>query len=57
MGQMFNILWEKCSTNPGIYMPWSDEYVLKTKNWDGTIRDIFSRYPDEEMYSVATLMG
>ncbi len=46
MGQMINILREKCSTNPGIYMPWPDDYVLKTRNWDGTIRDVFSRYPD-----------
>ena len=46
MGQMINILREKCTTNPGIYQLWPDDYVLKSRNWDGRIRDVFNRYPD-----------
>jgi glycosyltransferase involved in cell wall biosynthesis/ADP-heptose:LPS heptosyltransferase len=45
-GQMVNILRQKCATNPGMYMPFADDYVLTTGDWDGAIRDAFDRYPD-----------
>ncbi|MCK4820511.1 hypothetical protein KA005_32400, partial [bacterium] len=45
-GQMFNILRQKCITNPGIYMPFTDDYIFTSNNWDSAIRDTFNRYPD-----------
>jgi len=46
IGQMINILRQKCTTNPGIYLPFADDYILTTDDWDIAIRDTFSRYPD-----------
>ncbi|MBL7145177.1 MAG: glycosyltransferase, partial [Phycisphaerae bacterium] len=46
MGQMANILRQKCTTNPGIYMTFVDDYILTSNNWDGAIRDTFNRYSD-----------
>ena len=46
MGQMINILREKCTTNPGIYLPFGNDYIFTSNNWDIAIRDTFNRYPD-----------
>lgn len=46
MGEMFNELWQVCSTNPGIYLPFVDDYVFVTSSWDIILRDVFSRYDD-----------
>ena len=53
MGEMFNTLREKCTTNPGIYMPASDDYIYVTKNWDQIVRDAFNRYPDRILLAYA----
>jgi len=45
-GEMSNILREKCTTNPGIYMLTGDDYIFVTKYWDNIIREAFNRYPD-----------
>ncbi len=45
-GQMVNILRQRCTTNPGIYIPWCDDYIFTSNNWDSAIRDTFNRYPD-----------
>jgi 2-polyprenyl-3-methyl-5-hydroxy-6-metoxy-1,4-benzoquinol methylase len=45
-GEMTNILREKCTTNPGIYMPAADDYLFVTKHWDNIVREMFNRYPD-----------
>lgn len=45
-GEMCNILREKCTTNPGIYMFAVDDYLFVTKNWDNIVREAFNRYPD-----------
>jgi ADP-heptose:LPS heptosyltransferase/glycosyltransferase involved in cell wall biosynthesis/predicted O-methyltransferase YrrM len=45
-GQMFNVLREKCTTNPGIYMPFGDDFLFKSAHWDEVIRAAFEGYPD-----------
>jgi len=45
-GRMYNILWERCTTNPGIYMVCTDDYLFITKFWDNIVREIFNRYSD-----------
>jgi ADP-heptose:LPS heptosyltransferase/glycosyltransferase involved in cell wall biosynthesis/predicted O-methyltransferase YrrM len=45
-GQMFNVLREKCTTNPGIYMPFGDDFLFKSTHWDEVIRAAFETYPD-----------
>ncbi|MHC4112538.1 MAG: glycosyltransferase family protein, partial [Planctomycetota bacterium] len=45
-GQMVNILRQRCTTNPGIYIFWPDDYIFTSNNWDSAIRDTFNRYPD-----------
>ncbi|MDD2850956.1 MAG: hypothetical protein PHY09_03535 [Desulfuromonadaceae bacterium] len=46
MGEMFNKLWQNCATNPGIYFPFPDDYLIATPNWDAMLRDSFSRHSD-----------
>lgn len=46
MGEMFNTLREKCTTNPGIYMPAPDDYLFVTEHWDHIVREAFNSYPD-----------
>jgi len=38
MGEMFSELWQECSTNPGIYFPFCDDYVVETRGWDEVLR-------------------
>ncbi|UCC96701.1 MAG: glycosyltransferase [Phycisphaerales bacterium] len=45
-GRMINVLRQRCTTNPGIYLPCADDYLFKSANWDGAIRAAFDRYPD-----------
>jgi tetratricopeptide (TPR) repeat protein len=46
LGEMVNSLWEKCTTNAGIYMPTPDDYLFATPGWDAIVREAFDRYPD-----------
>ncbi len=46
MGDMFNQLWQKCTTNPGIYFPFCDDYILETPRWDVILRDFMVRHQD-----------
>ncbi len=45
-GQMVNVLRERCTTNPGIYLPCADDYLFKSRKWDDAIRAAFDRYLD-----------
>jgi glycosyltransferase involved in cell wall biosynthesis len=46
MGQMCNTLWQRCTTNPGIYLPAGDDYIFKTMHWDDVLRSTFDQFPD-----------
>ncbi|MEI6827418.1 MAG: hypothetical protein WCK54_17630 [Desulfuromonadales bacterium] len=46
MGEMLNILWQKSTTNSGIFFPFVDDYQIETKNWDTILRDSFSNHED-----------
>lgn len=46
MGDMLNQLWQRCTTNPGIYFPFCDDYTIETPKWDVILRDFISRYED-----------
>jgi tetratricopeptide (TPR) repeat protein len=46
MGDMLNQLWQKCTTNPGIYFPFCDDYILETPRWDLILRDFMARHKD-----------
>lgn len=54
MGDMFNQLWQQCTTNPGIYFPFCDDYVITTPKWDTILRDYTSRYKDGIMLGYPT---
>jgi hypothetical protein len=45
-GQMNNTLWQKCTSNAGIYMPFTDDLLLATPAWDQNIRAAFNCHPD-----------
>lgn len=45
-GEMHNVLRQRCSTNPGIYMYAGDKFVFRTPGWDEIVRAAFCRYPD-----------
>ncbi|MHC4680533.1 MAG: hypothetical protein ACYTEK_17750 [Planctomycetota bacterium] len=45
-GRMINVLRQRCTTNPGIYLPCADDYLFKSADWDSAIRAAFDRYPD-----------
>lgn len=46
MGQMCNTLWQRCTTNPGIYLPFVDDYAMQTPCWDDILRSTFDQFPD-----------
>lgn len=46
MGEMLNQLWQSCTTNPGIYFPFCDDYIIETPKWDSILRDFIARYQD-----------
>lgn len=46
MGEMFNRLWQNCTTNPGLYFPFPDDYLIATPNWDSVLREYFHRFDD-----------
>ncbi len=46
MGRMCNTLWQKCASNPGIYLPAGDDYIIKTMHWDDELRSAFDSFPD-----------
>jgi FkbM family methyltransferase len=46
MGMMLNHLCDKCTTNPGTYIPCADDYIFITKYWDDIIRQGIESYPD-----------
>ncbi|MDD2898660.1 MAG: hypothetical protein PHI31_08080 [Desulfuromonadaceae bacterium] len=46
MGDMLNHLWQKCTTNPGIYFPFCDDYIIETCGWDVILRDFMARHHD-----------
>ncbi|MEE3715926.1 tetratricopeptide repeat protein [Tumidithrix elongata RA019] len=50
-GQMFNILRERCTTNPGIYMFIGDKILFATPDWDVVVRETFDRYPDRVLFA------
>lgn len=43
MGEMFSELWQHCSTNPGIYFPFCDDYHVTTLGWDEVLRHCYHR--------------
>jgi tetratricopeptide (TPR) repeat protein/glycosyltransferase involved in cell wall biosynthesis len=43
-GEMVNILWRKCRTGAGIYMPLPDDYKIITHSWDRIVRETFNRF-------------
>ncbi len=45
-GEMFNVLRERCQTNPGIYMFGGDRIAFVTKDWDEKVREVYRRLPD-----------
>lgn len=49
MGDMLNQLWQNCTTNPGFFFPFADDYVITTQNWDSILRKASSRYVDGVM--------
>lgn len=46
MGEMLNQLWQRCTTNPGIYFPFCDDYFIETPGWDVILRDFMARQQD-----------
>ncbi|MEE3715925.1 tetratricopeptide repeat protein [Tumidithrix elongata RA019] len=54
-GQMYNILRERCTTNPGIYMFVADKVLFVTPDWDVVVRETFDRYPDRILYAYINL--
>lgn len=49
MGDMLNQLWQACTTNPGLYFPFSDDYTISTPHWDSLLRRAFSQFEDGVM--------
>lgn len=46
MGEMLNLLRERCTTNPGIYCPLADDNVVATRGWDVKVRNAFNLNAD-----------
>jgi tetratricopeptide (TPR) repeat protein len=46
MGDMLNQLWQRCSTNPGIYLPFCDDNTIETPHWDAILRDFMAKHQD-----------
>lgn len=46
IGQMCNTLWQQCTTNSGIYLPFVDDYAMQTPCWDDILRSTFDQFPD-----------
>ena len=46
MGEMFNLLRERCASNPGIYCTFGDDFVVGTRGWDTKVREAIATYPD-----------
>jgi tetratricopeptide (TPR) repeat protein len=44
--RLANELWQKCTTNAGIYMGIADDYIFVKKFWDVLVRQAFTRCPD-----------
>jgi hypothetical protein len=44
--RLVNELWQRCTTNAGIYMGIADDYIFVKKYWDVLVRQAFTRYPD-----------
>lgn len=49
MGEMLSELWQICSTNPGIYFPFGDDFALSTLGWDEILRKSFAQIEDGYM--------
>lgn len=49
MGDMLNQLWQHCSTNPGFYFPFPDDYIVVTQHWDSVLRQATSSFEDGVM--------
>ena len=52
-GEMYNILRDRCTTNPGIYMFATDKILFATEAWDELVRDVYSDYPDRILFAYA----
>jgi hypothetical protein len=49
MGDMLNQLWQHCSTNPGFYFPFPDDYIVTTQRWDTVLRQAARSFDDGVM--------